>query len=91
MPDEFLVSLSRNSRHVAMEDVKQFVVIRALKKMLYLQEDVAIESHNETLEDCDEWVLSENSDGFESDNEKTNDSGFESDKESGERVEEYVN
>jgi hypothetical protein len=43
------------------------------------------------LEDSDEWVIFEDGDRLDSDNEKTNDLGFEYDEESGERVEENVN
>ena len=43
------------------------------------------------MEDSDEWVIFEDGDRLDSDNEKTNDLGFEYDEESGERVEENVN
>jgi hypothetical protein len=64
MPGEFLVSLSHNLLDVTTEDIKQFVAIYALKQMSSFQENVAIESDGETLEDNDEWVLSEDSDGL---------------------------
>ena len=52
---------------------------------------MAIKSDGETLENSDEWALSEDSDGLDSDDEDMNDSGFESDENSDERVEENVN
>jgi hypothetical protein len=76
---------------VTTEDIKQFIAIHALKQITVFQEDVAIGSDNEKLEDSDEWVLSEDSDGLDSNDEETNDSDFESDEESGERIEENVN
>ncbi len=42
MPGKFLVSLSHNLLDVTTEDIKQFVVIHDLKKMLVFKEDVAI-------------------------------------------------
>ncbi len=39
--------------------------------MSIFQEDVTIESDGETLEDSDEWVLSENSNGLDSDDEES--------------------
>ena len=69
---------------VTTEDIKQFVAIQALKQMSVFQEDVAIESDGETLEDSDEWALSEDSDGLDSDDEESNFSSFESDEHSGE-------
>jgi len=50
-----------------------------------------IESENETLEDSDEWVFSEDSDRLDSDDEETSDSRFEYNEDSGERVEEDAN
>ena len=55
--------------------------------MSVFQEDVAIESDGETLEDSDEWTLSEDSDGLDSDDEKSNDSSFKFDEPSGEVAE----
>ncbi len=37
------------------------------------QADVAIELDGETLEDSDEWTLSEDSDGLDSNDEESND------------------
>ena len=54
MPGEFPVSLSHNLLDVTTEDIKQFVAIQALKHMSGFQEDVAIESDGETLEDSDD-------------------------------------
>jgi hypothetical protein len=52
---------------------------------------VAIESDGETLiEDSDEWALSEDSNGLDSDDEESNDSSFESDDYSGEVAEHNV-
>ena len=51
---------------------------------------MAIESDGETLEDSDEWALSEDSDGLDSDDEESNDSSFESDDYSGEVAEHNV-
>ena len=91
MPGGFLVSLSHNLLDVATEDIKQFIDILALKQMSVFQEDVGIESDNEMLEDSDKWVLSEDSDGLDSDDEETRDFGFEFDKDCCEKVEENVN
>ena len=41
--------------------------------MPVFQEDVAIESDGETLEDSDEWALSEDSDGLDNDDKESND------------------
>jgi hypothetical protein len=90
MPDEYHVSLNHNLLDVTTEDIKQFVAIQALKQMSVFQEDVAIESDGETLEDSDEWALSEDSDGLDSDDEESNDSSFESDDHSGEVAEHNV-
>ncbi len=79
MPCEFPVSLSHNLLDVTTEDIKQFVAIQPLKQMSVFQEDVAIESDGGTLEDSDEWELSEDSDGLDSNDEEINDSSFESD------------
>jgi hypothetical protein len=57
MPGEFYASLSHNLLGVTTEDIKQFVAIQALKQMSVFQEDVAIESNGETLEDNDKWAL----------------------------------
>jgi hypothetical protein len=54
MPGEFLVTLSQNLLDVTTEDIEQFVAIQASKQMSVFQEDVAIESDGETLEDSDE-------------------------------------
>ena len=43
MPGEFPISLSHNLPDVTTEDIKQFIVIQALKQMSVFQEDVAIE------------------------------------------------
>jgi hypothetical protein len=85
-PGEFLVSLSHNLLDVITEDIKQFDAIQALKQMSDFKEDVAIESNGETLEDSDEWALSEDSYGLDSDDEESNNSSFESDDHSGEVV-----
>ena len=61
------------------------------KKMSVFHEDVAIESNNETLEDNDKWLLFEDNNGLDSDDEETNDSDFESDEDIGRRVEQSVN
>ena len=53
-----------------------------LKKVF--QEDVAKKSDGDTLEDSDEWALSEDSNGLDSDDEERNDSSFESDEHDGE-------
>ena len=45
---------------------------------------MAIESDGETLEDSDDWELSEDSDGLDSDDEESNDPSFEFDEHSGE-------
>ncbi len=77
MPGEFLVSLSHNLLDVTTDDIKQFVDILALiKQMLVFHEDVAIELDVRNIE---EWALSEDNDGLDSDDEESNDSGFESD------------
>ena len=61
IPGEFPVSLSQiNLLDVTTEDMKQFVAIQALEQMSVFQEEVAIESDNETLEDSDEWILYDN-------------------------------
>ena len=75
---------------VTTEEIKQFVAIHDLKQMSVFQ-DAAIESDNGTLEDSDEWELSECSDGLENDDEESNDSGFESDEDISEIVEENAN
>jgi len=87
MPGEFLVSLSHNLLDVTTEDIKQFDAIQALNQMSVFQEDVVIESDGETLEDSDEWALSEGSDGLDSDDEESNDSSFKSDEHNGEVAE----
>ena len=58
--------------------------------MSFIQEDVAIESDGETLENSDEWALSDDIDGFDNDDEESNDSSFESDEHSGEVAEHNV-
>jgi len=90
MPGEIPVSLSHNLLDVTMEDIKQFAAIQALKQMSIFQEDVAIESDGETLEDSDEWVLIDDSDELDNDDEESNDSSFESDEYSGELAEHNV-
>jgi len=84
MPGEFHISLSHNWLDVTTGDIKQFVAIQVLKQISVFQEDVAIELDSETLEDSDDWALSEDSDGMESDDEEINDSSLESDGHSGE-------
>ena len=80
MPSEFHVSLSHNMLDVNTEDVEQFVVVHALKQKSIFQKDhAAIKSGNETLEDNDEWLLSEDSDGLDRDDEETSESGYEYD------------
>ena len=59
MPGKFSFSLSHNLLDDTTEDIAQFVAIQALKQMSVFQEDVARESDGETLEDSDEWALSE--------------------------------
>ena len=54
MRGEYLVTLSQNLLDVTTEDIEQFVAIQASKQMSVFQEDVAIESDGETLEDSDE-------------------------------------
>ena len=51
---------------------------------------MAVESDGETLEESDEWALSEDSAGLDSDDEESNDSSFESDDYSGEVAEHNV-
>ena len=58
--------------------------------MSVFQEEVAIESDNETLEDSDEWILSDDSVSLDSDNEIINDSDHESDEHSVEVAEQNV-
>jgi len=70
MPGEFYVSLSHNLLDDNTEEIKHYVAIQALKQMSVFQEDVAIESDGETLEDSDEWTLLEDSDGSDSDDEE---------------------
>ena len=77
MPGKFRVSLSHNMLDVTTEDIKQFVDIHALKQMSIFQENVAIESDGEALEDSDERVLSKDSDGLNSSDEEANNSSFE--------------
>jgi hypothetical protein len=79
MPGEFHVSLSHNLLDVTTGDIKQFIAIHPLKQMLLFQENVAIESGGETLEDSDEWVLSEDSDGLNSSDDEANDSSLDFD------------
>jgi len=79
MPGEFPVSSSHNLLDVTTEDIKQFVAIQAVKQLSVFQENVAIESDGETQEDSDEWSLSEDSNGLDSDDEESNDLSFESD------------
>ena len=90
MPGEFPVFLSHNLLDVTTEDIKQCVAIQALIQMSAFREDVAIGSNGETLEDSDEWALSEDSDGLDSDDEESNDSSFESDEYIGEVAEHNV-
>ena len=90
IPGEFSVSLSHNLLDVTTEDIKQFVAIHALKQMSVFQEKVATESNNETLEDSDEWILSDNSVSLDSDDEIINDSDHESDEQSVEVAEQNV-
>ena len=92
IPDGFPVSLIHNLLDVTTEDIKQFIVIYALKQMIVFQ-DFAIESDNGTLEDSDEceWEIFEDSDGLDSDDEESSDSCFESDEDSREIVEENAN
>ncbi len=87
MRGEFHVSLSHNLLGVTTEDIKHFVAIQALKLISVFQEDVAIELDGETLEDRDEWAISEDSDGLDSDDEESNFSSFESDEHNGEVAE----
>ena len=54
-------------------------------------QDVAIKSDNGTLEDRDEWELSEDSDVLDSDDEESNNSGFEYDEDNRKIVEEDAN
>ena len=92
MPGEFPVSLIHNLLDVTTEDVRQLVAIHALIRMsIFEKEHVVKELDNETLQDNDEWVLSEDVNGLDSDNEETNNSGFDSDEDSGEGVEQNVN
>jgi hypothetical protein len=92
MSGEFHVYLSHNLLDITAEDVKQFVSICALKQILIFQKDqVAKESDNEMLEDSVEWLISEDSDGLDVDEEETSDSGYEYDKESAEKAEKNVN
>jgi len=58
--------------------------------MSVFQEDVAIESDGETLQDSDEWALYDDSDGLDSDDEESNDLSFESDEHNGEVAEHNV-
>jgi hypothetical protein len=92
MPSEFPVSLSHNLLDVTLEDVKQFVAIRALKQIMSIfQKDHAdIESNNVTLENSDEWLLFEDSDALDSDLE-TSDPCDEFDEESVEIAEKNAN
>jgi hypothetical protein len=72
MPGEFPYSLSRNLLDITAEDIEQFVAIRDLKQMSIFQKDRdVIESDNETLEDSDECLLFEDSDGLDSDDLET--------------------
>ena len=75
---------------VTTKNIKQFVAIYALKQMSVFQEEVATESDNETLEDSDEWILSDDSVSLDSDNEIINDSDHESDEHSVEVAEQNV-
>ena len=52
---------------------------------------VAIESNDGTLEDSDEWELSEDSDGLDNGDEESDDSDCESDEDSSDIVEENAN